>query len=164
MREPASEVRRADIVVVNGAVQHPSLTEGQAAIAGRALQMTLVPGAARPVDGRDESRPLSSFRGVRVHAVAGIGHPARFFRELRAQGLELTEHAFADHHPFVPRDLQFGDDLPVLMTEKDAVKCREFADDRLWYVSVTAHFSEAHTRELLTCVARRLGLPSIATS
>ena len=46
-----------------------------------------------------ESRPLAAFRGQRVHAVAGIGNPQRFFRELRAQGMELTEHAFPDHYP-----------------------------------------------------------------
>ena len=81
-------------------------------------------------------RSLASFRGARLHAVAGIGHPARFFRALRAVGIEVIEHAFADHHALVASDLDFGDDLPVLMTEKDAVKCRRFADARLWSVPV----------------------------
>ncbi len=159
LREPASRAGRADVVVVNGAAEHASLrAPAGAPVAGTALRMDLVLGDARPVDGREESRPLESFRDGPVHAVAGIGHPARFFRELRALGLQIMEHAFADHHPFTPRDLQFGDDRPVLMTEKDAVKCRQFADARLWYVPVTACFSEAHARELLDRVSRRLGL------
>jgi tetraacyldisaccharide 4'-kinase len=73
-----------------------------------------------------------------VHAVAGIGHPQRFFAMLREAGLDPCEHAFADHHAFVATDLRFADDAAVLMTEKDAVKCRAFADERMWYIPVTA--------------------------
>jgi tetraacyldisaccharide 4'-kinase len=67
------------------------------------------------------------------------------------------EHAFGDHHPFVAADLTFADDLPVLMTQKDAVKCRELAHARLWYVPVVARFSDAQARELLDRVAVGLG-------
>jgi tetraacyldisaccharide 4'-kinase len=95
-----------------------------------------------------------------VHAVAGIGNPGRFFRDLRARGLEVIEHPFADHHPFAPRDLAFGDALPVLMTEKDAVKCASFADPRLWSVPTAATFSETQTRELLDHVLRKIGFRS----
>jgi tetraacyldisaccharide 4'-kinase len=91
-----------------------------------------------------------------VHAVAGIGNPERFFRDLRSHGLELIGHPFPDHHPFAARDLEFADPLPVLMTEKDAVKCRSFANPRLWYVPVAAVFSEAHAWQLLSQVLRRL--------
>ena len=69
------------------------------------------------------ARPLASFRGRGVHAVAGIGNPARFFAQLRALGLNVIEHPFPDHHPFNAAELDFADELPVLMTEKDAVKC-----------------------------------------
>ncbi len=91
-----------------------------------------------------------------VHAVAGIGNPARFFAELRARGMDVVEHPFPDHHPFTENDLDFEDHLPVLMTEKDAVKCRAFANPRLWYVPVSARFSEAHERELLGRVRIKL--------
>jgi tetraacyldisaccharide 4'-kinase len=117
--------------------------------------MQLVPAAAQALSGT-ASRTLESFRGTRLHGVAGIGNPARFFRELRSFGIEVIEHAFADHHPLVASDLDFGDDLPVLMTEKDAVKCRGFADARLWYVPVSAHLSSVQAEELLTRVTRRL--------
>jgi tetraacyldisaccharide 4'-kinase len=122
--------------------------------------MSLVAGEALRLDGQGEAQSLEQFRGRRLHAVAGIGNPARFFRDLRTRGLDIIEHTFADHHPFAARDLAFADDLLVLMTEKDAVKCAEFANPRLWYVPVAAVFSEAHTRDLLEHVVRKIGSSS----
>jgi tetraacyldisaccharide 4'-kinase len=152
LREPASRVRSASIVVVNGPPEHGSLGAG---LEG-GLQMSLFGGDARRVDGLAAPEPLEHFRGRRVHAVAGIGNPQRFFRDLRARGLELIEHPFPDHHPFTAADLTFGDDLPVLMTEKDAVRCRELETARLWYVPVVARFSDLQGRELLERVAQAL--------
>jgi tetraacyldisaccharide 4'-kinase len=126
--------------------------------------MDLIAGDARRVDGAEGSRALGAFRERPVHAVAGIGHPARFFRELRAQGLEVIEHAFPDHHAFAAADLAFGDALPVLMTEKDAVKCAAFADARLWYVPVAARFSEQDARQLMARVLAKTGDLSVAGS
>jgi tetraacyldisaccharide 4'-kinase len=116
----------------------------------------LLSGNAVRLDGEESPRSLEDFRGRPVHAVAGIGNPARFFRDLRARGLDVIEHAFADHHPFAPHDLSFGDALPVLMTEKDAVKCASFADSRLWSIPVAATFSEAQMSELLDRVLRKI--------
>jgi tetraacyldisaccharide 4'-kinase len=114
------------------------------------------------VDSGAPQRPLESFAGQRVHAVAGIGNPPRFFRDLRERGIEVLEHPFADHHPFTAQDVEFGDPLPVLMTEKDAVKCREFTNRRLWYVPIEARFAETQERELLQCVLRKTALAAIA--
>ena len=100
-------------------------------------------------------RSLASFRGSGVHAVAAIGNPQRFFDMLREAGLTLYEHPMPDHHPFKPGDLNFGDNLPVLMTEKDAVKCAAFADERCWYVPVTAEFAESEARELVDLILAR---------
>jgi tetraacyldisaccharide 4'-kinase len=83
-------------------------------------------------------RPIAEFAGQTVHAVAGIGNPARFFSMLSQQGIRLVMHPFPDHHPFCAADLDFGDDLPVLMTEKDAVKCRGIGAARHWVVPVEA--------------------------
>ncbi len=91
----------------------------------------------RATDAR-ERRPLKSFAGERVHAVAGIGDPKRFFRQLAQLGLTVVPHPFPDHHPFRARDLEFGDDAPVLMTEKDAVKCKRFAKPQHWVLPVRA--------------------------
>jgi tetraacyldisaccharide 4'-kinase len=156
LREPVGRLPSADAIVVNGPLEHASL-KGPALLE-RPLFMRLAPAAALPVDGRATARPLESFRGEPVHAVAGIGHPARFFRELHGHGLTVIEHPFPDHHPFTAADLSFADALPVLMTEKDAVKCRSFASSRLWYLPVAAMFSEADTRQLMTRVSLKLGL------
>ncbi|WP_407352115.1 tetraacyldisaccharide 4'-kinase [Luteimonas sp. R10] len=93
--------------------------------------------------------PLQAFSGQRVHAVAGIGDPDRFFATLREHGIAVVPHAFADHHRYVADDLRFGSDLPVLMTEKDAVKCRPFAGERHFSVPVTAELPEAFWVALL---------------
>jgi tetraacyldisaccharide 4'-kinase len=88
--------------------------------------------------------------------VAAIGNPQRFFATLREVGLKLYEHPMPDHHAFKTGDLNFGDNLPVLMTEKDAVKCASFADERCWYVPVTAEFSEAEARGLIDLILARV--------
>ena len=162
LREPAAGLAAADLLVVNGAPLHPSLQE--LAARGVLLRMDLQGTEALPLAPGGAGRPLSSFAGAPVHAVAGIGHPQRFFGDLRAQGLTLIEHPFADHHALAPAELDFGDGLPVLMTEKDAVKCRAYADPRLWYVPVTARFSEAHERQLLAAVRAKTGDPAVAGS
>lgn len=151
LREPASRLRNARIVVVNGSPEHASLRG-----LNDSLQMSLFGSEARRVDGLAAPEPLEHFRGRRVHAVAGIGNPQRFFRDLRARGIELVEHPFPDHHPFTAADLTFGDGLPVLMTQKDAVRCREIETALLWYVPVVARFSDSGARELLDRVARAL--------
>jgi len=90
-----------------------------------------------------KSQPLSTFVGGSVHAVAGIGNPGRFFAQLRAAGLNVIEHPFSDHHPFTAGDIEFGDTHPVLMTEKDAVKCRSFARAGTWSVPVRAELPQS---------------------
>ena len=95
---------------------------------------------------------LDQLRGRRVHAVAGIGNPQRFFRMLESQGIEVIAHPFPDHHAFTPRELDFGDDLAVLMTEKDAVRCADFSTPAMGFVPVTAAFDAADAAALLACV------------
>lgn len=126
LREPASRLQTVDTVVALGDNS------------GSAYSMCLVSGAACCVADSAISRSLDSFRGSRVHAVAGTGNPERFFTDLRAAGLGIEAHPFADHHAFAPADLDFGDDRPVLMTEKDAVKCEQFAQHNWWFVPVEA--------------------------
>jgi tetraacyldisaccharide 4'-kinase len=155
LREPVAELDGADAIVVNSAAPSAQLLQLCQRSSTTVVQMQLVPIGALSLTGTAQ-RTLASFKATPVHAVAGIGNPARFFRELRSFGLEVIEHAFADHHPLVASDLDFGDDLAVLMTEKDAVKCRGFTDARLWYVPVTAQLTGAHSDELLVRVVRRL--------
>jgi tetraacyldisaccharide 4'-kinase len=84
-----------------------------------------------------------------LHAVAGIGNPGRFFSELARLGLNFTAHPFPDHHPFRPSDLEFIDCDLVLMTEKDAVKCRCFGRRDLIAARVDAETDPALTDLIL---------------
>ena len=156
LREPACRVRQARIVVVNGVPEHGSLLAGEGRLEPATLQMSLYGTEAYRLDGLAGPQSLEHFSGKRVHAVAGIGNPGRFFRDLRARGIDVIGHPFADHHPFVAADLTFDDDLPVLMTQKDAVRCRSLANARLWYVPVVARFGDAQGRELLNRVVSAL--------
>jgi tetraacyldisaccharide 4'-kinase len=125
LREPASRLASVDMVVCHGM---PRRGEFAMQLEARAL-VSLAGGARRPVD---------DLRGQRVHAVTGIGHPERFFTTLRGLGARVVPHVFPDHHDFEPDDLHFGDDAPVVMTEKDAVKCERFAARNHVYLEVEA--------------------------
>lgn len=159
LRESAARARAADVLVVNGGADGEPVRGVPPELAARALRMHLAAGGARQVAGSGPEQPLEAFRGRPVHAVAGIGNPQRFFADLRARGLEVVEHAFPDHHALSAADLDFGDGLAVLMTEKDAVKCRQLAQPRLWYVPVEATFSEADSQRLLELVMRKTESP-----
>ncbi|MDO9795468.1 tetraacyldisaccharide 4'-kinase, partial [Glaesserella parasuis] len=91
-----------------------------------------------------EKKPIADFCHQPVIALAGIGYPPRFFMMLQDLGIQLKEsYGFADHQPYalnIIEPLQ-KDGLPLLMTEKDAVKCRSFAQPNWWYVPVSAKFS-----------------------
>jgi tetraacyldisaccharide 4'-kinase len=105
-----------------------------------------------------EHRPLSTFQGARVHAVAGIGHPAAFFTCLGEAGLSVEVHALPDHAALDPRSLPFPDGATVLMTEKDAVKCAEFARPGWWYVELDVAIAGDTARDLIALVLERTGL------
>ncbi|MDB5988536.1 MAG: tetraacyldisaccharide 4-kinase [Nevskia sp.] len=90
-----------------------------------------------------EARPLTAFADSGAAAIAGIGNPQRFFAALRASGLEVDEHGFPDHYVYSPEDLFFAGDAPLLMTEKDAVKCQVFARPNWWQVPAQLQFGEA---------------------
>ncbi|HEY0974286.1 MAG TPA: tetraacyldisaccharide 4'-kinase [Solimonas sp.] len=133
LREPPSRLQAVDLVVVNGA-------GWTAPDAVRSVGMRLQLGDAWPLAG-GVPMPLFRWRGKKVHAVAGIGNPQRFFDALAAEQIDVVPHAFADHHAFRASDLSFGDDLPVLMTEKDAMKCLAFAPATAWAVPATAQLT-----------------------
>lgn len=140
LREPVERGSQCDFRVVNGGSDDAS-GFGE-------WPMRLQPGAAQPLAG-GRPQALSTFAGQRVHAVAGIGDPERFFSMLRGLGIGVVPHAFPDHHQYRAQDLQFGSDLPVLMTEKDAVKCRAFASARHFSVGIDAQLPEAFWVALL---------------
>ena len=99
-----------------------------------------------------EQCALSVLQGKIVHAVTGIGNPARFISSIKAAGLSLIEHVYPEHHAFTAEDLKFQDNLPILMTEKDAVKCRNFPVNLLknsWYLPITADLEARFAEALL---------------
>lgn len=85
----------------------------------------------------------SHFHTLNNHAVAGIGHPQRYFLHLQTLGIAFTPHAFPDHHPYSAADLAFTGCDAILLTEKDAVKCAAFADARYWVLRVDAQIDPA---------------------
>jgi len=129
LREPPARLREVDLVVINGG--------GWRCPGINAIDMRLHTADAIPLGG-GESKPLAAFAGSRVHAIAGIGNPQRFFASLRAAGIEVIAHPFPDHHRYSAIDLAFDGALPLLMTEKDAVKCAELARPDQWLVPAQA--------------------------
>ena len=132
LREPASRAAQCDFRVVNlGQTSDAPTQAGDSGFGEWAMRLSIE--SARPLKG-GRDKPLKTFAGLRVHAVAGIANPQRFFQMLRSRDIGVVPHAFADHHRYTPQDLSFGSELPVLMTEKDAVKCRGFAT--AWHYAV----------------------------
>nr|WP_314587197.1 tetraacyldisaccharide 4'-kinase [uncultured Pseudomonas sp.] len=133
LREPLERLAEVDAVIHNGAAVDPADGFG----------LTLQPSAL--VNLRSgETRPLDFFPpGQRLHALAGIGNPGRFFATLEGLHWQPLPHAFADHATYSAADLTFTPALPLVMTEKDAVKCRSFAAADWWYLAVDAQPSAA---------------------
>lgn len=150
LREPLSRLAGVDAIVINGesrAASHSSVSR-------------LPPGVARlgmKLEGREFRNLLNPgqlagaefFRGKQVHAIAGIGNPQRFFRHLQGLGLEFTAHPFPDHHRYQASDIAFADADAIVMTEKDAVKCRRFATEMHWELTVDAVVADPALGELV---------------
>ena len=143
LREPRSRVREVDALVVSGSFRsgdaHPPVFR-QTLSGDRFVRVK--PAAAASGQGLDSNGSDSAgperFRTVTVYAIAGIAEPDRFFERLRELGIVAICRAFPDHHAYTPGDLDFADASAILMTEKDAVKCLAFADDRCWMLPVRA--------------------------
>ncbi|KGE76896.1 tetraacyldisaccharide 4'-kinase [Halomonas salina] len=130
LREPAERLETVDAVLVNGEPRDATLADH--------YRMTLAPAGWRPLGG-GERRAVAPAPFVEpVHAVAGIGRPARFFETLEGLGIAHWTHPFADHHRFTAEDLAFADGRPRVMTAKDAVKCRGLDADDAWVLEVEA--------------------------
>jgi len=89
-----------------------------------------------------------------VNAIAGIGAPQRFFDTLASYKMNINQQkTFVDHYAYQPEDFvdftHINNEIPLIMTEKDAVKCERFADDNCWYLPVDAYFDEQQITPLL---------------
>ena len=135
LREPVSRLETVDRVLLNKSVMRSERVVSDLPDDVPVTEFYLKGTTARRLDDSKEV-PLAKFAGREVHAVAGIGHPGRLFMFLESHGMQVIEHAFSDHARLSEKDLRYDDDLDVLMTEKDAVKCGDLAVDNRWYVPV----------------------------
>lgn len=133
LREPVERLHSVDAQLFNGAAS--DTPQGYAFQLQPTALVNLLTGERR---GLDHFAP-----GQVLHAVAGIGNPRRFFTTLQALHWRPVAHAFADHAQYSPQALSFTPALPLVMTEKDAVKCRAFALADWWYLAVDAEPSPA---------------------
>ena len=139
LREPLSRLSTVDAVIGNDFVS--------AGLAGSTphFAMRLQPGSFYRLDDASQTCSVEALHGKTLHALAGIGDPARFFRTLQGLGLDFVAHPFADHHAYTADDLAFGQDAVLLMTEKDAVKCAGLTTGEAWVLPVEAELSPALT-------------------
>jgi len=152
LREPVSRLKEVDLVVVNG-----DSGRVREVPADSCTEMRLQPTKLINIVSR-ASESLESLNGRTVHAVVGISNPQRFFITLKQLGCTVVPHQFRDHHQFQVEDVTFDDDLPVIMTEKDAVKIDAHSlvggHDQYWYLEVEADFESDELDRLL----KRVGL------
>ncbi len=136
LREPPSRLATVDLVMVNGASEPNEHS------------MHISIGKVVNLHNQDLTHNLEEFSGEQIHAMAGIGCPQRFFQLLKDHGLQLIEWAFPDHFRFAKADITPDDELLVFMTEKDAVKCKHFAQPRHWYLPIDVNVDDAFSNRL----------------
>lgn len=142
LREPASRLKAVDLVVVNGG------NESQCAFSLSGISLLNV---ANP----SITQSVQILHGKKVYAVAGIGSPDRFFNYLAGLGAQVIPHAYPDHYQFQANDFQsFNLDDMLIMTEKDAVKCRAFAKSNFWFLPVEAHPNTLFMNTFTRCLQR----------
>ncbi len=137
LREPLSRLEKIDFKVTRGAT------------ASHEFSMQYVSKELINLANPSISHEITYFHGQTVHAIAGIGHPEKFFNRLRDHSLKIKPHIFRDHHVYQAHELDFDDDYPIIMTEKDAVKCQSFATARHWYLPIEARLPREFGERLL---------------
>ena len=146
LREPATRLDAVDTVLVNGG--HWTWP-GAVRFELQCIQVTQL------VDG--ERRSLEDFKGARVHALAAIGNPQRFFSMLRTAGCDVDAHAWPDHAAIPAQAMQFNDGAPVLITAKDAVKCPQPLPRGVWMVDVEVRIDAQARSEVMRTILASIG-------
>jgi len=144
LRETVGRLKTVDFVVCNGLANKN--------------EYTLRVDGAEAISVLDESKKvlLESFVQTPCHALAGLGNPSRFFSHLKKFNVSFDTHTFPDHFKYEKKDICFDDDKPVLMTEKDAVKCTMIADTKHWYVPIKARMTEKFGLTLLSLIKEKI--------
>lgn len=144
LREPLSRLKKVDFIVNNGDIRKNEIPMKCAL--HEAVHLST-----------GQTFSLASFKGKTVHAVAGLGHPKRFFNSLIAKGIKIIPHAYPDHYLFSADDLTFSDPFPILMTEKDSVRCSDFIDEKMYHVTITTQLPENFIQLILNKLSRLKG-------
>ena len=131
LREMVGRLAYVDAVVVHDGEQGATTT-------ARSFNMRLTGETFYNLLNPDLKASAADLRGKKAYAVAGIGHPQRFFRQLQTLGLAAAARPFPDHYQYQAEDLYAPDAEAIIMTEKDAVKCQSFADEKYWVLAVDA--------------------------
>lgn len=151
LREPPGRLNKADHIVINGEPSAQALAALSKQGGAKISVMRLEPAALVNLSGGERRSP-DALADRHCAAVAGIGNPQRFFSTLGELGYRAECRAFPDHHAYVPGDFEFVGARPLLMTEKDAVKCRGFAAADWWYLEIAASLETS----FVAAVAARL--------
>ena len=141
LREPVQRMDKVDFVVSNGMAQN-----GEYA-------MRYVAEHIYQLCNPSSTMPLASLKSGTIHALAAIGNPQRYFSYLTRQGINIIPHAFPDHHVFVAHDVEFPDEHIILMTEKDAVKCKRVISDKMWVLPINVDIRQEFGLRLLEITA-----------
>lgn len=152
LREPSTRLAEVDAIVVNVS---ETASIGRQASAPPAFAMTLQNRGFYNLLNPQHTAAAEHFQHREVHAVAGIGNPQRFFTQLQRLGLAFTAHPFPDHHAYRATDLAFPGADFIIMTEKDAVKCRPFAAELHWALRVDAEIDPAFGELVLAKLPRQ---------
>lgn len=155
LREAASRLKNVDWVIVNSPADGFVLPGME--------DLFYIPMHVEPQDfinlQSGEKLHGTHFNNAQVNAVAGIGNPQRFQQTLTSLGVQSSLRIFSDHHAYVPDDLVFDNYLPVIMTEKDAVKCKAFAQSNWFYLPISASlpdtFWSAFQQKILRAVEQK---------
>jgi tetraacyldisaccharide 4'-kinase len=152
LREPPSRLQQVNFIIVTEGL--PQLHEEyEMQLVGDHVVQLINPLNIVPID----SFQINSFQSKKCYAVAGIGNPERFFSALRRMKLQCEYHPFTDHYPFQWSDFNFAEaGSVILMTEKDAVKCQGFADERFWYLPVKAKMSDDFKKQFMVALQSEL--------
>jgi tetraacyldisaccharide 4'-kinase len=145
LREPVSRLKSVDAVIINGKNSINNFNDQYI--------MELSGDIFYNLNNPEKTISINKLQTLNLHAVAGIGNPQRYFDHLKALGLTVTPHAFPDHHPYQAGDLAFPACDALLLTEKDAVKCAAFADDKYWVLRVDARIDSDLTDHILRKIA-----------
>jgi tetraacyldisaccharide 4'-kinase len=141
LREPMSRMHSVDIILARG-LDDP--------VIGMQFQQDAL---INIVTGESQLLTAGKLAGS-VYAVAGLGRPDLFYTGLRELGYSIEERRFDDHHEFRAEDFSQLTDKPIIMTEKDAVKCHGLVGDNAWYLQISAILPDAVIQSVVSLTGR----------